>query len=65
MITDHDRFKTMDYDQVLCKALHRNVVDTRNIVRKGRTYRLITLGKADEHYGVAEAWPASSSATGN
>ncbi len=65
VITDHDQFKEMDYDQALCRARHRNVVDTRNIVRKGRTFRLITLGKSEESSGIASEWPASTSVTGN
>ncbi|MGE5465434.1 MAG: nucleotide sugar dehydrogenase [Betaproteobacteria bacterium] len=48
IISDHDQFKTMDYDWILSHARHRNVVDTRNIVTPGRTFRLITLGKSDE-----------------
>jgi UDP-N-acetyl-D-mannosaminuronic acid dehydrogenase len=48
IITDHDQFKSMDYDWILREARHRNVVDTRNIVAPGRTYRLITLGKSGE-----------------
>jgi UDP-N-acetyl-D-mannosaminuronic acid dehydrogenase len=48
IITDHDQFKTMDFDWILRTARHRNVVDTRNIVSPGRTYRLVALGKPGE-----------------
>lgn len=67
IISDHDQFKTMDYDWILSHARHRNVVDTRNIVAPGRTYRLITLGKADEGMEDADRWgrPVSMPATGN
>lgn len=45
VITDHEAFKTMDYEKLLSRARHRNILDTRNIISKGR-YNLTILGKA-------------------
>ncbi|HEY3422561.1 MAG TPA: UDP binding domain-containing protein, partial [Methanocellaceae archaeon] len=48
VITDHDAFKTMDYEKLLSRARHRNILDTRNIISKGN-YNLTTLGKAADY----------------
>ena len=46
IITDHDEFKGLDYGHLLDNARHRNVLDTRNVVKGDGTFNLVTLGNA-------------------
>ncbi len=46
IITDHDEFKGLDYGHLLDNARHRNVLDTRNVVKGDGTFDLVTLGNA-------------------
>jgi UDP-N-acetyl-D-mannosaminuronic acid dehydrogenase len=44
IITDHDEFKKLNYDDILVSARNKNIVDTRNIIERS-DFNLITLGK--------------------
>lgn len=48
IITDHDEFRDLDYDALLQKARHKNVIDARNIILKKGNYHLVTLGRTDK-----------------
>ena len=45
ILTDHDLFRKLNYDEVLGSARNRNIVDSRNILSAGGNYHLVTLGK--------------------
>ena len=57
IMTDHDEFKRLDYDRLMTKARHKNLLDTRNVVSKAGNYQLITLGRGngEESDAVATA----------
>jgi UDP-N-acetyl-D-mannosaminuronic acid dehydrogenase len=52
VITDHDLFKELDYGHLLDNARHRNVLDTRNVVKDNGTFHLVTLGTAGNAHMV-------------
>jgi hypothetical protein len=59
VITDHDQFREMDYDDV-CAGPRWNVVDTKHRP-EGRTFRRSRW--AVGRVRIIDAWPASSSVT--
>jgi UDP-N-acetyl-D-mannosaminuronic acid dehydrogenase len=57
IMTDHDEFKRLDYDRLMTKARHKNVLDTRNVVSEARNCHLFSLGRGngEESDAVAAA----------
>jgi len=57
IMTDHDEFKRLDYDRLMTKARHKNLLDTRNVISKAQNYHLISLGRGngEESDAVATA----------
>jgi len=51
--TDHDEFKRLDYDRLMRRARHKNLLDTRNVVSKAGNYQLVSLGRGNVEEGAA------------
>lgn len=50
VLTDHDEFRHLDYEELLNNARHKNILDTRNIIAPAKNLNIITLGNAKERF---------------
>jgi UDP-N-acetyl-D-mannosaminuronic acid dehydrogenase len=52
IISDHDLFKELDFGHLLDNSRHRNVLDTRNVVKGDGTFNLVKLGCSENAHQV-------------
>ncbi|BAI62616.1 UDP-glucose/GDP-mannose dehydrogenase family protein [Methanocella paludicola SANAE] len=52
IISDHDLFKELDFGHLLDNSRHRNVLDTRNVVKSDGTFNLVKLGCSENAHPV-------------